>query len=175
MLEKYAGKLNRKDDYTGENTITHNLTWLYITDYSHRVLIITGSGSGITNGLLNLIHHQPDIDKIYLYTKDPFEAKYQFLINKRENVGLKHYNNLKDFIEYSNDLQDVYKNIEDYNLGKKRKVLIVFDDMIAYIIINNKRLISMVTESGKKLNISLAFIVQSYFKVPKDVRLNSTH
>ena len=56
MLEKYAGKLNRKDDYTGENTITHNLTWLYITDYSHRVLIITGSGSGITNGLLNLLN-----------------------------------------------------------------------------------------------------------------------
>ena len=71
--------------------------------------------------LLNLINHQPDIDKMYLYAKDLYEAKYQFLINKRENVGLKHWNDSKAFIEYSNDMQDVYKNPEEYNLGKKEK------------------------------------------------------
>ena len=80
-------------------------------------------------------------------------------------------------MEYSNDMQDVYKNIEDYNPGKNRKVLIVFDDMIADMI-NNKKLDSTVTElfiRGRKPNISTVFITQSYFKVPKDVRLNSTH
>ena len=80
-------------------------------------------------------------------------------------------------MEYSNDMQDVYKNIEDYNPGKIRKVLIVFDDMIADMI-NNNKLDSIVTElfiRGRKLNISIVFITQSYFKVPKDVRLNSTH
>ena len=103
--------------------------------------------------------------------------KYQYLISKCEKVGLDHFNDLKAVIEYSNDMQDVYKNIEDYNLGKKHKVLIIFDDMIADMI-NNKKLNQIVTElfiSGRKLNISIVFITQSYFKVPKDVRLNSTH
>ena len=98
-------------------------------------------------------------------------------MNKRESIGLKHFNDPKEFIEYSNDMQDVYKNIDEYNPGKKRKILIVFDDMIADMI-NNKKLNSIVTElfiRGRKLNISLVFITQSYFKVPKDVRLNSTH
>ena len=74
-------------------------------------------------------------------------------------------------------MQDVYKNIEEYNIGNKRKILIVFDDMIADMI-NNKKLNSIVTElfiRGRKLNISLVFITQSYFKVPKDVRLNTSH
>ena len=80
-------------------------------------------------------------------------------------------------MEYSNDMQDVFKNIEDYNPIRKRKVLIIFDDMIADMISNNK-LNPIVTElfiRGRKLNISIVFITQSYFKVPKDVRLNSTH
>ena len=80
-------------------------------------------------------------------------------------------------MEYSNDMQDVNKNIEDYNSVKKRNILIVFDDMIADMISNNK-LNPIVTElfiRGRKLNISIVFITQSYFKVPKDVRLNSTH
>ena len=102
--------------------------------------MIGGSGSGKTNTLLNLINNQPDIDKIYLYAKDRYEAKYQYLINKREKVGLKHYDDPKTIIEQSNDIQDIYKNIEEYNLGKKYKKLIVFDDMIADII-NNKKLI----------------------------------
>ena len=126
---------------------------------------------------MNLINNQPDIDKIYLYAKDPYEAKYQYLINKREKVGLDHFKDPKAFMEYSNDMEDVYKTIENYNIGKKRKILIVFDDMIADII-NNKKLNPVVTDlfiRGRKLNISVVFITQSYFKVPKDVRLNSTH
>ena len=120
---------------------------------------------------MNLINTQPDIDKRYLYAKDPYEAKYQYLINTRERVGLNHHHDLKTFMEYSNVMQDVYKNIEDYNPGKKRKVLIVFDDMIADII-NNKKLNPIVTElfiRGRKLNIPIVFITQSYFKRPKDV------
>ena len=165
------------DDYTNENIIEHNSKWPYIPDHPYRILIIGGSGSGKTNTLLNLINNQPDIDKIYLYAKDPYEAKYQYLINKREKVGLNHFNDPKTFMEYSNDMQDVYKNIEDYNPIKKRKVLIVFDDMIADMI-NNNKLNPIVTElfiRGRKLNISIIFIMQSYFKVPNDVRLNSTH
>ena len=126
---------------------------------------------------MNLINNQPDIDKIYLYAKDPYEKKYQYLINKREKVGLDHFDDPKAFMEYSNDMQDVYRNIEDYNPIKKRKVLIVFDDMIADMI-NNNKLNPIITElfiRGRKLNISIVFITHSYFKVAKDVRLNSTH
>ena len=128
------------DDYTNENKIKYNSKWPYIPDHPYRILIVGGSGSGKTNALLNLISNQPDIDKIYLYAKVPYEAKYQYLINKREKVGLDHFKDLKPFMEYSNDMQDVYKNIEDYNPGKKHKILIVFDDMIADMI-NNKILI----------------------------------
>ena len=165
------------DYYTNENNTEHNLKWPYIPDHPYRILNIGGSGSGKTNALLNLINNQPDIDKIYLYAKNPYEAKYQYLINKREKVGLDHFKDPKAFMEYSNDMQNVYKNIEDYNPNKKHKVLIVFDDMIADII-NNKSPNPIVTElfiRGRKLNISIVFITQSYLKVPKDVRLNSTH
>ena len=163
-------------DYTNENKIEHNSKWPYIPDHPYRILIVGGSGSGKTNALLNLINNQPDIDKIYLYGKDPYEAKYQYLIKKREKVGLDHFKDPKAFMEYSNDMKDVYKNIENYNPGKKRKILIVFDDMIADMI-NNKKLNPVVTElfiRGRKPNIFIVFITQSYFKVPKDVRLNST-
>ena len=165
------------DKYTNENKIEHNSKWPYIPDHPYRILIIGGSGSGKTNALLNLINNRPDIDKIYLYAKDPYETKYQYLINKREKVGLDHFDDPKAFMEYSNDMQDVFKNIEDYNPIKKRKVLIVFDDMVADMI-NNNKLNPVVTElfiRGRKLNISIVFITQSYFKVPKYVRLNSRH
>ena len=112
-----------------------------------------------------------------MYARDPYETKYQLLINKRESTGLKHFNYSKAFTEYSNDAHGVYQNIDKYNVDKERKMLIVFDDMIADMI-NNKKLNSIVTElfiRCRKLNISLVFITQSYFKVPKDVRLNSTH
>ena len=103
-----------------------------------------------------------------MYAKDLYEPKYQFLINKRESIGLKHFNDPKAFIQCSNDMCDVYKNIDDYNPDKENKILIVFDDMIADMI-NNKKLNSIVTElfiRGRKLNISLVFITQSYFKAP---------
>ena len=138
----------------------HNSKWPYIPDHSYRILIIGGSGSAKTNALLNLINNQPGIDKIYLYAKDPYDAKYQYLINKREKIGLNYYDDPKAFMEYSNDIHNVYKNIEDYNPRKNRKVLIVFDDTIADMI-NNKRLNPIVTElfiSGRKLNISIVFI-----------------
>ena len=95
------------DNYTNEIKTHHNLKWPYIPDHPYRILIIGGYGSGKTNALLNLINNQPDIDKIYLYIKNPDEAKYQFLINKRESTGLKHFNDPKAFTEYSNDMQDV--------------------------------------------------------------------
>ena len=95
-----------------------------------------------------------------MYAKDPYEAKYQFLINKRESTELKYFNDPKAFIEYSNDMQDVYKYINECNTDKEHKILIVFDDMIADMI-NNKKLNSIITElsiRGKDLNISLVFI-----------------
>ena len=166
------------DDSANENKTEHNQQLLpYISDHPYRILIIGGSGWGKTNALLNLINNQSDIDKICLHVKDPYEAKYQFLITKRESTGLNHFNDPKVFIEYSNDMQAVYKNIDEYNANKERKILIVFDDIIADMI-NNKKLNSIVTElfiRGKKLNISLVFFTQLYFKVPKDVKLNSTH
>ena len=101
-----------------------------VPDYPYRILIVGGSGCWKTNSLFNLIY-QPDVVKIYLYAKDPYEAKYQFVINKQESTELKYLNYSKAFIEYSNDVDDIYKNIEEYNPNKKRKILIIFDDMIA--------------------------------------------
>ena len=112
-----------------------------------------------------------------MYSKDPCEAKYQYLIHKRESVGIYHFDDAKAFIEYSNNMCGVCKNINYYNPDKENKILIVFDDVIADMI-QNKKLDSVVTElfiRGRILNISLVFIKQSYFKVPKDVRLNTTH
>ena len=101
-------------------------------------MIIGGSGSVKTNALLNLINEQDDIDKIYLYAKDLSEPKYEYLIKNRENVGIKHLNDSNAFIECSNTMDDVYENIDDYNSSRKRKILIVFDDMIADIMSNKK-------------------------------------
>ena len=79
-----------------EKTEKHNPNWPQIPDHPYRILF-------------NLIHHQSDIDKIYLYPKDPYEAKYQFLIKKREDVGTKHFNDSKAYIEYLNNMVDIYK------------------------------------------------------------------
>ena len=91
---------------------------LHVSDHPYRILIIGGSGSGKTNLLLDLIENQPDIDKIYLCLKDPYESKHQYLINKREGVGINHFNDPKAFIEYSNDIHVVYKNIDEYKPDK---------------------------------------------------------
>ena len=132
------------DEYTNENTIKHNPNWPYIPDDPYRMLIIGGSGSGKTNALLNLIQYQSYIDKIYLYVKDPYEAKYQFLISKTERVGINCLNNPQAFIEYFNNMDKVYKNIDKHNLDKEKMILIVFD-MIADMF-KNKELNSIVTE-----------------------------
>ena len=165
------------DNIVNNNNEKHNEKWPYIPDHPYRILIIGGSGSGKTNTLLNLINEQKDIDKIYLYAKDLNESKYEYLIKNRENAGIKHLNDSKAFIECSNTMNDVYENIDNYNPKRKRKILIVFDDMIADIMINKKfqSIIKELFIRCRKQNISLVFITQSYFSVPKDVTSNSTH
>ena len=101
-------------------------------------MIIGDSGSGKTNALLNLKKHELDTDKIYFYAKDPSEAKYQLLINKIDSTGLNYLYDSKAFIEYSVDMDDFWKNIEEYNPNKKQKILIVFHDMIAHMLRNQK-------------------------------------
>ena len=124
--------------------------------------------------MLNLINEQNDIDKNLLYARDLSEPKYEYLIKKREDAGIQHVNNLNAFIECSNTMDDVYENIHDYNPNRRKKLLIVFDDMIADIITNKKfqAIIKKLFIRCRKLNISLVFITQPYFSVPKDVRLN---
>ena len=165
------------DSTTNENNKEHNEKWPFIPDHPYRILIIGGSGSGKTNTLFNLINEQNDIDKIYLYARDLSEPKYEYLIKKREDAGIKHLNNPNAFIECSNTMDDVYENIDDYNPNRQRKILNVFDDMIADIM-KNKKFQAIIKElfiRCRKLNIALVFITQSYFSIPKDVRLNSTH
>ena len=140
-------------------------------------MIIGGSGSGKTNALFNLISQQPDIDKIHLYVKDPYKTKCQLLVNKREGAGLKYCKNSKAFIPCSNDMDNIYKNIEECSPDKECKLLIVFDDIIAEML-SNKKFNPILTElfiSGRKLNISLVSITEFYFAVPNNIKLNFTH
>ena len=101
-------------------------------------MINGGSGSTKPNSLLNLINEQDDIEKIYLHAKDLSESKYECLIKKSENPGIKHFNDPNAFIECSNTMDDVYGNTDNYNPSKKRNILIVFDDLIADIMTNKK-------------------------------------
>ena len=162
------------DAITNKNNKDDDKKWPY------RMLIIGPSGSRKTNALLNLIQKQDNdslFDKIYLYAKDLSESKYQFLIKKREDAGIKNLDDASAFIEYSNTMDDVYDNIDDSKPRRKRKILILFDDMIADIM-TNKNFQAIIKElfiRCRKLNMSLVFITQSYFRVSKDVRLNSTH
>ena len=146
-------------------------------DWPFRMLIIAPSGSGKTNTLLHLIDKFYPIDKIYLYAKDTDEEKYQYLINKREQAGIKNLNDPHAFLEYSNDMNDVLENINNYNKNRDKKVLIIFDDMIADIMRSEKfkAIVKELFIRCRKLNISIVFITQSYFRTPKDARLNSTH
>ena len=165
------------DNITNENNKEHNRKWPFIPDHPYRILIISGPGSGKINALLNLIKEKYNIDKIYLYAKDLSEPKYEFLIKKREDVGIKYCNDPNAFIECSNRMDDIYQNINDYNPSRKRKILIVFDDMIADIMTNTKfqAIIKELFIRCKKLNISVVLITQSYFSPPEDARLNSTN
>ena len=165
-------------DYISKEDIKeHSTDWPTISDHPYWKLIIGGSRCGKTNALLNLINHDPDIDKINLYAIEPSEPKCQSLIKKQESTCLNYLNESKAFIEYSNAIDDVYKNIEEYNQNKNRKILLVFDDMIADMFCNKKpnTIVTKLSIGGRKLNIYLVFITQSYFAVPKNVRLNSTH
>ena len=123
------------------------------------------------------MNEQNDIDKIYLYARDLNKPKYKTLIKKREDAGIKHSIDPNAFIECSNLMDYVYENIHDYNSSRKRKILIAFDDMIADIMTNKKfqAIIKELFIRCRKLNISLVFVTQSYFSVPKNVRLNSTY
>ena len=165
------------DNIINKNNNNHNEKWPYIPDHPYRILMIGGSESRKTNTLLNLINEQKDIDKIYLHAKDLSEPKCEYLIKNCENAGIKHLNDSKVFIECSNTMDDVYENINDYNPNRRRKILIVFDDMSADIMTNKKfqAIIKELFIRCRKINISLVFITQSYFSVPKNARLNSTH
>ena len=144
-------------------------------DWPFRILIIGPSGSGKTSTLLHLINNFHPIDKIYLYAKDTDEKKYQYLINKREQAGIKNLNDPHAFIEYSNDMNDVLEDINNYNKNRDKKV--IFDDMIAAIMRSEKfeAIVKELFIRCRKLNISIVFITQSYFRTPKDARLNSAH
>ena len=154
-----------------------NLDNIVNNDWPFRMSIIGPSGSGKTNTLLHLINNLHPTDKIYLYAKDLHEPKYEYLINKREQAGIKNLNDPHAFIECSDDMNDVLDDINNYNKNRDKKVLIVFDDMIADIEYNKnfKRIIKELFYRTRKINVSIVFIMQSYFRALKDARLNSTH
>ena len=139
------------DDVIKEETEENNPNWSQIPDHPYRILTIRSFGSEKTF-LINLLSQQPDTDKIYLYSKDLYKSKYEFLINKRENTGLKHLNDSKALLEYSNDMDNIYRKTEEYNRNKKRRTWVVFSDMIA------EKVNSIVTElfaRGWRLNFPL--------------------
>ena len=148
------------DSITNENNQEHNEKWPYIPDHPYRILITDGSGSEQINALLNLMKEQDDTDKIYLYAKNLNEPNYEFLIKKHKDVGTNHFDDSNVFIECSNSLDDVYQNIDDYNSSTQRKILIVFDDMIAGIM-RNKNFQAIIKELLHLfLSLSLIFLFQ---------------
>ena len=147
-------------------------------DWPYRNLIVGPSGSGKTYYLLNSIQKDNNIiDKTYLYAEDLEEPKYKLLIKKHEKAGINFNNDPNAFIEYSNSIDDILPNIEDYNKNRRRKVLIIFDDMISHVMSDKKaqQILKDLFIRCRKLNISLCFLTQSYFSVPKDVRSNCTY
>ena len=148
------------DSITNENNKEHNEKWPYIPDHPYRILITDGSGSEQINALLNLMKEQDETDKIYLYAKNLNEPNYEFLIKKHKDVGTNHFDDSNVFIECSNSLDDVYQNIDDYNPSTQRKILIVFDDMIAGIM-RNKNFQAIIKELLHLfLSLSLIFLFQ---------------
>ena len=121
QYNKTIKKMISFDDVTKQAPKEHNLNQLQISDHTYRLIIIRGSGFGKTNSLSNQISHQPDIDKIYFYAKDPHEEKYQLLNDIRESTYLKHFNDPKSFISCINYQDNIYKNTEEYNPNKERK------------------------------------------------------
>ena len=169
-VDNIVSKKNENKDMKGLSSSEHN-------NWPFRMLIIGSSGSGKTNTLLHLINNLHPIDKIYLYAKVIHEPKYEYLINKREQAGIKNLDDPHAFTEYSDDMDDVLDDINNYNKNRDKKVLIVFDDMIADIEYNKKfkRIIKELFYRARKINVSIVFIRQSYFRTLKDARLTSTH
>ena len=169
-LDNIVSNKNENKDTAGSSSSECN-------NWPFRMLIIGPSGSGKTNTLLHLINNLHPIDKIYLYAKNLHEPKYEYLINKREQAEIKSLNDPHVFIEYSDDMNDVLDDINNYNKNRDKKVLIVFDDMIADIKYNKnvKRIIKEIFYRARKINVSIVCNTQSYFRALKDARLNSTH
>ena len=169
-LDNIVSNKNENKNRTASSSSERN-------NWPFRMLTIGPSGSGKTNTLLHLINNLHLIDKIYLYTKDIHGPKYEYLINKREQAGIKNLNDPHAFIEYSDDIDDVLDDINNYNKNRDKKVLVVFDDVIADLECNKKfkRIIKELFYRARKVNVSIVFITQSYFRALKDARLNSTH
>ena len=146
-------------------------------NWPFRMLIIGPSGSGKTNTILHLINNLHPIDKTYLYVKNLHEPKYEYLLNRREQAGIKNLIDPKSFIEYSDNTDDVLDDINNYNKNRDKKLLIVFDDMIADIEYkkNFQQIIKELFYRARKINVSIVFITQCYFRTLKDARLHSTH
>ena len=120
QYNKAIVKMINYDNVTKEDINEYNLTWSQISDHPYRILIIGGSESGKTNTLRNLTKQQGDdnytvLDKTYLYAKDSYKPKYQYLITKYKSKVLKNLENLKNFVEYFNNMKDVYKNMQGHN------------------------------------------------------------
>ena len=169
-LDNIVSNKNENKDATGSSSSERN-------NWPFRILIIGSSGSGKTNTLLHLINNLHPIDNIYLYAKDINEPKYEYLINKREQAGIKNINDPHAFIVYSDDIDDVFDDINNHNKNRDKKILIVSDHLIADIEYNKKfkRIIKELFYRARKINESIVFITQSYFRALKDARLNSTH
>ena len=161
------------DSFTNEKNKEHNEKWSYIPDHPYRILITSGSGSGKQNALLNLINKQYNVDRIHLYAKDLSEPNNEYLIEKRENAGIKHLNNPNAYIYCFNMMDDVYENINDYNPRRTGKHGYIIADIMTNK--NFKAIFKDLFIRCRKFNISLVFITQSYFCLRKDDRLNSTH
>ena len=169
-LDNIVSNKNENKGTTGSSSLERN-------NWPFRMLIIGPSGSGKTNTLLHLIKNLHPIEKIYSYAKDLHEPKYEYLINKREQAGIKNLNDPHAFIEYWDDMNDVLDDINNYNKNRDKKVLIAFDDMIADIEYNKnfKRIIKELFYRARKINVSIVLITQSFLRALKDARLNSTH
>ena len=176
-------KMFNYDNATKGNINEHNPNWPQIFDHSYRILINGCSGSGNTNALLNLKKEKYDnnysvIDKFYFILKIQMKQNINILLKNVKKYRLENLEDLKAFTEYSNNMQHVYKNIEEYKPSRKGNVLIVFDDVIADSNISNKKInqvANVLFIREKKLNISTVFITQIYLQVRKDVKLNCTH
>ena len=156
-LDNIVINKNENKGTTGSSSLERN-------NWPFRMLIIGSSGSGKTNVLLHLINNLHPIDKIYLYAKDLHEPKYQYLINKREEAGIKNLIDPHAFIDYSDDMNEVLDDINNYNKDRDKKVLIVFDDMIADIEYNKKfkRIIKELFYRARKIKVSIVFITHFF-------------